>query len=216
MKSGLKHLRLDYVIQSLSMIAVGALFIFWPEASITFIAKALGVLILVVGLVFFGAYFFKKEKLVTDPWKSAFGLLIAVIGGWIFLVPGPLTEFVPTMFGVFVLIIGLVHLVHCRYLTIYMLFKLWWVSVVFAVITILIGLYIITNPNAANIITIKLIGGILIFTGVTNLWTSFCAIKAGKLQDEYEDSKMSYSDPDGEYIEGEYTEIDEDEDDNKK
>ena len=51
-----KKIRIEYIVQSLIVIAVGVLFIGWAPAVIPLMARVLAVLLFIVGTVFVIAY----------------------------------------------------------------------------------------------------------------------------------------------------------------
>ena len=76
----IKKMKIDYIVEALVMIIVGGILIFWPEVSLTIMARALAVLLTIIGALFIVAFLLKTERGIMDSGKLAVGILIAAIG----------------------------------------------------------------------------------------------------------------------------------------
>ena len=61
----LKKMKLNYVIEAIVMIAIGAVLIFWTEASLLIMARALAILLVIAGVIFVFSYFWHKERSIV-------------------------------------------------------------------------------------------------------------------------------------------------------
>lgn len=166
----LKKMKLNYVIEAVVMIAIGAVLIFWTEASLLIMARALAILLVIAGVIFVFSYFLHKERSIVMSGGFAMGVIIAAIGVWIFLKPDTFTDFIPKLFGVFILLSGLMNLGQTISLVSYR-YSLWWISLILAVGTIGMGAFLLFNPKDAKEIAVTIIGIFLVYDGITNLWT---------------------------------------------
>ncbi len=181
----LKKIKPDYAIKAIVMVAIGVLLAFWTEASLDFMARALAVLLVIIGVVFIVTYFVKKERTFIISGGLAAGIIVAAIGGWIFVNPGTFTDFIPKLFGIFILVSGLGNLWQAISLIKYKS-KAWWVSLLIALVTVGLGGYLLFNPTDAKEIAVTLIGIFLIVDGVTNL---ISALIVGTAYNRYEQEK---------------------------
>ncbi len=165
-----KKIKLDYLVQALVTIVIGLVLIIWTAASLDFMARALAVLLALIGLVFIVAFFFKKEKNYIDSWNFALGILIAAIGIWIFLNPSQFTDFIPKLFGVFIIVSGLMNLAQTVSLIRYN-YGFWWISLILAIITVVLGGILLFNAIAVKEFVVKVIGIFLVYDGISNIWT---------------------------------------------
>jgi uncharacterized membrane protein HdeD (DUF308 family) len=170
MKS-IKNVKLDYVIQSAIMIVIGLLLAVWTKASIDIIARALAVLLVLIGAIFIVGYFTKPERDFKKTGGFVAGIIIAAIGAWIFWNPGAFTDFIPKLFGIFILISGLRNLGQTISLIRYKA-GTWPISLIVAIVTCGLGSYLLFNPTSAKEFAVTLIGIFLIIDGATNLLTS--------------------------------------------
>ena len=181
----LKRIKPDYATKAIVMVAIGVLLAFWTEASLDFMARALAVLLVIIGVVFIVTYFVKKERTFIISGGLAAGIIFAAIGGWIFVNPGTFTDFIPKLFGIFILVSGLGNLWQAISLIKYKS-KAWWVSLLIALVTVGLGGYLLFNPTDAKEIAVTLIGIFLIVDGVTNL---ISALIVGAAYNRYEQEK---------------------------
>ena len=195
----LKKLRLDYVVKAVVMVVIGIILAVWTKASLDFMARALAVLLVVIGAVFIISYFVKKERTFVVSGGLVAGIIIAAIGGWIFINPGTFTDFIPKLFGIFILVSGLGNLWQTISLIRYKS-RAWWVSLIIAIGTVAIGGYLLFNPTNAKEIAVTLIGIFLIVDGVTNLIN---AVLVGIAADRAEQEKNALD------VEAEIVEADE-------
>ena len=170
MKEKLKQIKIDHVVQALIVIIIGIVLIVWAPALIPIMAKILAALLFLIGAVFVTSYFFKKERGFIDSGQFAVGILIAAVGVWIFINPGTFTDFIPKIFGVFIILSGIRNLSQTLAL-IRSNYGLWWLSLILALITLGLGGFLLFRATEAKELFVRIIGGFLLFDGVSNLWT---------------------------------------------
>ena len=179
----IRSLKWNYIIEALIMVVIGIALIIWPQGSLAVMAKALAVLLTLAGVIMVTSYFVHKERSLVKSGGLAFGIAISAIGAWMFLNPSPFIDFVPRLFGVFIIASGLTNLsqtlslIRCSY-------RLWWLSLVFGLLTIILGGVLLFNPKFAENILVALIGVFLVFDGVTNIWTASRVSKFSRAVDQ--------------------------------
>ncbi len=164
----LKKINLDYVVKALLMVVIGVVLAVWTKASLNIVARALAALLFAIGAVFVLTYLFKKERTFVISGGLVAGILIAAVGGWIFVNPGKFTDFIPKLFGIFIMVSGLGNLWQAISLVRFKS-RAWWVSLLIALVTAGLGAFLFFNPTNAKEIAITLIGAFLIVDGTTNL-----------------------------------------------
>jgi uncharacterized membrane protein HdeD (DUF308 family) len=175
----LKNIRPDYLIRAIVLIIVGIILAVWTAASLDVMARVLAVLLIVIGAVLIITYLVHKEKSFTISGGFVAGIIIAAVGAWIFANPGKFTDFIPKLFGIFILISGLSNLGQTVSLIRYKS-TTWWVSLIIAFVTVGLGAFLFFNPTNAKEIAVTLIGAFLIIDGVTNLITAVLVGSAAK------------------------------------
>lgn len=169
----------DYVAQSIIMMVVGLVLMFWTRASIVFVARALAVLLIVIGAIFIISYLAHKERNFQLSGGFVVGLIIFAIGAWIFMNPDRFTDFIPKLFGFFILVSGIRNVGQAFSLMKYKA-KTSWISLVIGFVTMGLGVFLLGNPTGAKEIAVSLIGLFLAVDGVTNLISSLLVGKAEK------------------------------------
>lgn len=171
--------KLDYVAQSVIMVVIGLVLMFWTKASINIIARALAVLLMAIGAVFLISYCSRKDRNLQQSGSFVVGVIILAIGGWIFLNPGKFTDFIPKLFGLFIFISGIRNVAQTISLMKYKS-KTSWFSLLIAILTLCLGGFLLFNPTDAKEIAVTLIGLFLVIDGGTNLISSALLGKAQK------------------------------------
>ena len=174
----LKSLKWNYIIEALIMIVIGGVLIFWSNASLVIMARALAILLILAGAVMIISYFVHKERTIAMSGGFALGVVVAVIGVWIFLKPDTFTDLIPKLFGVFIFLSGLMNLWQTISLVRYK-YGYWWVSLILTIITVGLGAFLLFYSSVAKELLVKFIGGFLMYDGVSNLWT---ISRLGKLE----------------------------------
>lgn len=166
----LKQIKANYIIEAIVMIIVGIVLIVWSKASLVVMARAFAVMLFMAGILMVVTYFFLKERNLVMHGGLVMGIIVAVIGVWIFMQPETFTELIPKLFGVFILVSGIMNVVQTIKLARYH-YNFWWVALIFALVTIILGGFLLFNPALTNEIIVTVIGIFLIYNGITNLWT---------------------------------------------
>jgi uncharacterized membrane protein HdeD (DUF308 family) len=174
----LKSLKWNHIIEALIMIVIGGVLIFWSNASLVIMARALAILLILAGAVMIISYCVHKERTIAMSGGFALGVVVAVIGVWIFLKPDTFTDLIPKLFGVFIFLSGLMNLWQTISLVRYK-YGYWWVSLILAIITVGLGAFLLFYSSVAKELLVKFIGGFLMYDGVSNLWT---ISRLGKLE----------------------------------
>ena len=180
-----KKYRLHNIIQTLIMIGIGRVLVAWPGASLDVMARALAALLVLIGAIFVVAYFFKKDKTFVSYTEFAVGIVVAAIGAWIYINPGFFTDFIPKLFGIFIVVSGLTNLGQTFSLIKYR-FKGWWASFLIAALTVGLGAFLLFKTDVVKDMLVVIIGVFLIIDGVTNLLNLILLIIAEKQKEANE------------------------------
>ena len=183
----LKKMSLDYVIKAVVMVVIGVVLAVWTKASLNIVARALAALLFAIGAVFILTYLFKKERTFVISGGLVAGILIAAVGGWIFVNPGKFTDFIPKLFGIFIMVSGLGNLWQTISLVRFKS-RAWWVSLLIALVTAGLGAFLFFNPTNAKEIAVTLIGAFLIVDGATNLLSALMVGIAANRVDKEKDA----------------------------
>lgn len=177
----MKTAKIGYIVMSVLFCVLGVVLLFTPDASALWIGRLLG-----IGLILFGAiklvgYFSRDLFRLAFQYDLAFGLLLMVLGIVTLSHPGDALSFLCVMFGIPVLADGLFKIqiaVDARRFGI----PQWWLVLVLAVLTGVIGLLLVLRPTEGAQALVMLMGVSLLLDGALNLSVALCAVKVVRHQ----------------------------------
>lgn len=198
MKEKLKGYRTSRILFSLGAIALGIIFLVWPSTSLIVLARIVGA-VLTIGGVIGVINFFMDKNAVYKSFLLVVGICMIVVGIWIIRSPGNLVRLIPIVFGILVLVSGVTNIAETIDLS-RNRYSMWWLSLIFGIITILFGVLLITKPGSVASFITQLVGISLIFDGVSDLWIVSRVSKAAKVvKDAVQDAEAV--DADGTFVE---------------
>ena len=92
MKETLKRIKADIIVSALLCIALGIVLLVWPAETIDVFCKILAVGLIIMGGVDIASYFMNRS---IHPFAGALGLIVLLIGIWIFLRPESIVSLIP-------------------------------------------------------------------------------------------------------------------------
>ena len=156
------------ILESLSILALGILFIIWPDTMIQFIAYIIGAIFLVKGLIDIMVYFMDQKNAYSNLLLS--GLIAACIG-LAALVAGPnIADIFRIIIGIFLIYEALVRVSSAVKLY-YAKINLWKFVAILAFIIMVLGIFVIANSAAA------IIGWIMVVAGAISIISDAIFIK---------------------------------------
>lgn len=205
MREFLKSIKTNILGSAVLCIILGIVLMVYPDTSLTLVCQAVGVIVLVTGIGFIishirGGLFslFYKLDLIL-------GLLFLVLGVYILMNPWGLLSIIPIVFGVLLIYHGISDLGQAMELRKYEADR-WWISIIIAVITIVLGFLIMSNPFGTIDMLMRIIGACLVYDGLSNLLIVGKFSKSIRRFQKYEEEAEDIFDEDG-AIEGEYKEL---------
>lgn len=167
MKDFLKRIKIDAIINAAACITFGIVLILWPVQVTTIACQAIAVVIAVLGAVRVISYIMESEA--KNSLNLPLGLVLFVIGIWIFLKPDSIQNML--LIG-----IGVVLFVHGLQAFRYALeakrggYLQWWSLLILAVFGMGLGLACIVDCFGIISMTLTLVGVALVYDGVSLLF----------------------------------------------
>lgn len=168
MKAILRERRTSSIISALITIALGVVLLVWPDLSVRLLCMLLGAALLITGAGYIISYFARRSKLSAFQFEIILGIVLAILGLWLLLNPDTFITLLQFLFGALLVIHGVVdlqatfHLQGAGY-------EKWWVALILALLTVVLGAVIIFNPFGSMAALLMLIGAALIFDGLSDL-----------------------------------------------
>lgn len=177
----MKVAKTGYVIMSLAFCLIGLLFIARPEASAILIGRALGIAMIIFGVIKMIGYFSKDLFRLAFQYDLELGILLLLLG--IIAV----TETIDVMNFIFIAV-GVAIMIDALFKTRIAFdsksfgISTWWTILVLAILTGLIGLALVFRPwESASLLTV-LLGVALCAEGILNLCVAISTVKIVKNQ----------------------------------
>lgn len=162
----MKKILKSTLITALVLIALGIYMVLSPGAALSNIIKVIGIAIIVAGAVTVLLYVLNKEG--NSLTTLAAGIIL-VVAGIVFLVkPGAIEKIFPTVVGILVIVNGVLNLIaslKARKAGA----PVWIVGLILSVLTVALGIMILTQPLFLMNQIVRIVGIVLIVMGVSSL-----------------------------------------------
>lgn len=207
----LKSIKANVLSSAILCIALGIILVAYPNTSLTLVCRAVGVIVLVTGLGMVFSYLRSETKGILAKTALIFGSILVILGGFIILRPLGIISIVPIVFGIMLIYHGLANMKQALELRQYK-DKGWWLPVLIAASTIILGLFIMNNPFRTIDVIMRIIGACLIYDGLTNTMLVGRFVKSIRNFRKLEEAEAAVNAEDAitdetEIVEGEYKEI---------
>ncbi len=164
------NLKTNFLVDAILLIVIGLVLIFLPGTTLTLLTKVIGGLVLFAGIVaIISGILSKKQNVFAKNGSLVAGIVIAVVGIWILLNPHVFESIIPVIAGVIVVFSGIANLGVAIPLG-KNNYGNWWIALILAVLTILVGAFLLFRPLTALSYVVQIIGGALVYNGASNLW----------------------------------------------
>ncbi len=172
----LKEMKRNAVITSTMYIIVGLILTFFPAPTATTIGYAFATVILIVGLSFLYRFIVKEAAYSFVGNELVIGTVLVLASIFVFARVNSVVSIIPVLLGIVVLVSGITKLQNAIGLR-KMQYQGSTAVLAFAVLNIFFGIVLVFNPFSALTTLIMLIGLGLVFSGVTDLITTFWIAK---------------------------------------
>lgn len=176
MKEFLRRIKADYLLSSLLCILLGIVFIIWKDGVIDLMGSVFAIVLIVIGAVYLGSFFL---NLVTNGLSVLMGIIILAVGIWFLIQPSVIVSLIPIVIGVVLLFHGaraLKETLDAKKFG----YQPWGVNLVLALISIVFGIVCIFDAFGVMEKAIILVGIILVFNGLSNIWIAVTVSRAAR------------------------------------
>ena len=155
MREFFHNMKLSFLLAAVLYIILGLILLIWPGVSATVFCYAFGGILLIYGVVTIVSFFLRDSRQGSFVFEL---FLVASVR--------------PVILGLFIVVDGLVNLKRALELR-RMLYLRWTVPLVLSAVSAVLGLVIVFQPFLAAEALVMLIGAVLIYEGLSDLWTIF-------------------------------------------
>lgn len=177
MRDFLKRIKMDAIISAAACITFGVVLILWPVRFTTIVCQTIAVIIAVLGAVRVISYVMHTEE--KNRLDLPLGLILFMIGIWIFLKPGSIQSLLLIGIGVVLFVHGLESL---RYALEAKRsgYAPWWSLLLMALLGMGLGAACVFDCFGMISMTLTLVGIALIYDGISLLWVISRAQKTAR------------------------------------
>ena len=192
MMDKLKSIKLDVTLAAVLSVVLGVLLVVWPGTVIAVLARVIAIILMGSGIVALIPRLLDEIKSVTSIIVS---LLITLIGLWMFLSPQAVASIIPIAIGVLLVVHGVQDLALAfegRRTKAHN-----WSIPLMAILNIVLGILCICNAFGLVKIGMILIGIMLIYDGISDM---FIVHKVNKASKEFVDSTIIHEENIDDYV----------------
>lgn len=179
MKDRFEKFGKNNALLSVLMVLLGLALIIWPGKTLELTAKIVGIALLVCAAVTGISWFKDRNKAGSDYTTLAVAIVCLIVGLVVLVAPKGVITLLPKIIGVAVLVNGILNLAQATEMR-NMGSSSWVSSLVLAILTIAAGAFLIFFAFSAMKAAVMVIGGVIVYNGLSNLLIESKYRKAGK------------------------------------
>lgn len=168
MKSIIQDMKQNYFVNAVIMIILGLVLVIWPHILGVMLCYLLGGALIVMGAIQLIG-FLRGERLgFYNKFSMFMGIVLVLLGIWICTQPRIVLSIIPVVVGIIVLIHGLMDIQYTLDIKRTGSTK-WWIALIAAILTLIVGLLLVFNPFTAYEITMIMLGIAMLYDGGSDL-----------------------------------------------
>ena len=179
LKERFEKLGKNNMLLSIVMVVLGLALFIWPGKSLTLAAQILGIALLVGAGISALSWYRDRHKVNAGYGTLGVAMVCLVAGLVVLIAPKGIITLLPKLIGIAILINGVINLAQALELR-NVGNGSWKSSLVMAVLTIVLGLFLVVFAFSAMEVAVMVIGGVFVYNGVSNLWIESRYRKMGR------------------------------------
>ena len=190
MNALLRQRRTSSVVVALLSIVLGIVLILYKSQAARIFVMVCGYGLLALGIYYTILYFARRSRIAMLQMELLLGIILLLLGIWMVTKTDSVILLIQYVMGAVVVVHGAVDLqasINIRRAG----FEKWWVSLLLSAVTLLLGVLIILNPFSALDALLILIGIVLVFDGISDLYIILRISKVfHEVKDAVEDARQ--------------------------
>lgn len=183
MNSILKRIKTNTIVSAILYVLLGLALLARPELSTTVLCTALGVVLILRGVSDILDCVFHRDGSLYYALHLVAGIILTAIGVWLVARPTLIAVVIPRIIGVLILFHGCKNLGDALTLRKNQSSRAM-AAMILGIVTIALGALLVVNPFSAFATVVRIIGIVLIYDGVSDIWITTEVSKAIKLTDK--------------------------------
>lgn len=184
MKETFKRIKADMILSAVLCAVMGIVIFVWPDKTIDVLCKILAVGLILIGVVNLISYFTNRS---IHPFAGSLGLIVLLVGFWIFMKPESIVSLVPIVIGVLLVIHG-VQDIKVAIESKDNGYERWWSMLIVGSVSLIFGVICIVNAFGLVKLALRFVGIALIYDGASDLWVVWKAVRMAKAAKEEADA----------------------------
>ena len=172
MKEFFQRIKVNFLLASVVYIVLGLVLVIWPHTSSSIICAGFGIFLLLYGAITIISFFVHDSRTGLLRFELILGILFAGLGIFFLVRPDVVLSVLPVVLGVYIVIDALLNLKRAQELY-RMGYDRWWIALVTSLVSAALGILILCNPLFLSNIIFRIVGIVLIYTGISDLWALF-------------------------------------------
>lgn len=193
MKEFFKRVKANMIFGALMCLLLGIVLLVWPKETIDIFCKVLALGLVIMGVVDLVSYFMNRT---AQTFSGIVGLIVLLIGIWVFLKPERVEGLIPIVIGA-ILVIHAVQDIKLAIETKQNGYEKWWSMLIIAAISLVLGVISIVDAIGVVTLAMQFVGIALIYDGISDLWVVTKAVRTAKaMRQEAEALDVEYKEVD--------------------
>lgn len=168
MKSFIQDMKQNYFVNAIVMVVLGLVLVIWPHSFGVMLCYLLGGALILMGVIQLIS-FLRGERLgFFNKFNMIMGIVLVLLGIWICTQPRIVLSIIPVAVGIIVIFHGLMDIQYTLDIKRTGNTK-WWIALIAAILTLVIGVMLVLNPFTAYEITMILLGIAMLYDGGSDL-----------------------------------------------
>lgn len=176
MRDFLRRIKADFLFSSILCIVLGIVFIVWNDGVLNLLGSVLAIGMIIIGAVYLCSFFL---SIVTNGLSVVMGILVLAVGIWFLAQPSVVMSLIPIVIGVVLLFHGIRAIKETIEAKKYG-FDAWGANMILALISVILGFFCVFDAFGIMEKATIVVGIILIYNGVSNIWISTSATHAAR------------------------------------
>ena len=165
-------MKVSFLLAAILYVILGLVLLLWPGVSAVVFCYAFGGVLLAYGVVTVVSFFLRDSRQGSFVFELLLGIIAAALGLLFLLRPAIVATILPVILGLFIVVDGLVNLKRALELR-RMAYVRWNIPLWLSVGSVTLGAFIVFQPFLAAEALVMFLGAVLIYEGVSDLWTIF-------------------------------------------
>lgn len=168
MKSIIQDMKQNYFVNAVIMVVLGLVLVIWPHILGVMLCYLLGGALILMGVIQLVVFLRGERFGFYNKFSMFMGIVLVLLGIWICTQPRIVLSIIPVVVGIIVVLHGLMDLQYTLDIRRTGNTK-WWIALIAAIITLVVGLLLVFNPFTAYEVTMILLGIAMLYDGGSDL-----------------------------------------------